>query len=164
MNIVVKRFYEQWKDAAGWTTKYLNWLNDEELAFEVAPGRNHGIWILGHLIQSEDDLARYLGRGDCQFPEYEKLFSMKSKLLPISEYPPAAVLREHWLTALKRNDAILQTMTDEEWDQPHSFMNSTSEDDFYGTKGSCIFHWTMHMMYHNGQLAILLANCGKAKY
>lgn len=161
---VTKRFHETWSSMISWASGYLNALNDEELMLPVAPGRNHGIWILGHLIESEDELSKYLGKGDMLYPEMEEQFGMKSKLLAPFDYPSAQELRERWKAVVAKNDRMFSSVVDEEWDDPHALVVGDPKEDFYGTKGRCIHLWILHQMYHTGQLAILLSSLGKSKY
>ena len=73
-NLIARQFHEQWKTTASWITGHLDSFTDDELALEIAPGKNHGVWILGHLIESEDDLSKYIGKGEMIFPHYEEIF------------------------------------------------------------------------------------------
>jgi hypothetical protein len=162
-NPVSHYFLQQWRVMAGWTSGTINALNDEDLREELSPGKNHGVWILGHLIESEDELSVFLGKEPFLFPEYETLFGQGSKLLPVGDYPSAVILREQWKAVLAKNERILSQMTDAEWDEPHARLKE-GEDDFFKTKGRCIGIWNLHQNYHNGQLASLLARAGKSKY
>jgi len=58
-------YFDFWKSMVRWVNMYLN--------------KNHGVWILGHLIASEDDLSEYLGKGPMAFPNYQTLFKQSSK-------------------------------------------------------------------------------------
>jgi hypothetical protein len=94
--IISRQFYEQWKITSGWISENLDDLSDDDLKHELAPGKNHGVWILGHLIQCEDELSKFLGLGDYIYPENEQLFSQNSKLLPVESYPELKTLRIQW--------------------------------------------------------------------
>ncbi len=163
-NPVAFRFYELWQNMISWASGYIDRLADEDFTSELAPGRNHGVWVLGHLIESEDELSKFLGKGEMLFPEYEETFGMKSKLLPPSEYAPVATLREQWKQVVAKNDAMFRNLKDAEWDEPHALVKGNVKDDFYGTKGRCVYLWNLHQMYHVGQLALLFAKHGKAVY
>ena len=161
-NPITERFYKQWKIYTSWITGNLNALSDEELKVELVPGKNHGVWILGHLIESEDDLSKYLGKGDMLFPEYEQIFGQGSTLMPLDKYPSVSTLREQWKQVLEKNDKILSQFKDEEWEQKQALYKE-GEDNFFTTKGSCIMIWNLHQAYHHGQLAVLLSKAGKTR-
>lgn len=163
-NITVKALHEQWKIMAGWISGNLKSLTDDEIKVSLAPGKNHGVWILGHLIQSEDELSIFLGRGPYLYPENEQLFSQGSKLQDVGSYPPVEILRKQWENVKSKNDSLLSGIRDEELNEPHcgSLPDSFEGEDFFRTKGRCIMIWNLHQMYHNGQLAVLLSMAGKA--
>ncbi len=163
-NPVTYRFFLQWKDMIQWGSNYLNLLTDDDLLLPIAPGRNHALWVLGHLIESEDELSKYLGHGEMRFPEYETLFGMNSQLLTPDQYPSPKQLREQWVKVIHKNTRLFHAIRDAEWDEPHALIKGKPEDDFYGWKGRCIHLWIIHSHYHFGQIAILLATLKKSKY
>jgi hypothetical protein len=154
--------HEQWKISSGWISNIINSLTDDELKMEIIAGKNHGVWIIGHLIESEDDLSKYLGKEPMIYPEYEEMFGQGSKLKSPEEYPPAAQLREEWKKVVEKNNKLILTVSDEEWNEPHCL--DSGPDDFFQTKGRCIMIWILHQMYHAGQLAMILSKAGKADF
>src|SRR5262245_58268480 len=88
--------YKQRKIMIRWLSDIINALSDDDLKMSIAPGKNHGVWILGHLVQSEDELSTFLGKGEMIYPHYNDLFGQKSKLKPAEQYPPVSELREQW--------------------------------------------------------------------
>ena len=87
-NILSKQFQRQYEMMNEWIKGIIDPLSEDDLKMEVTPGKNHGVWLLGHLIVSEDDFSEYMGKGKAIFPEYINLFGQGSKLLPPGEYPP----------------------------------------------------------------------------
>jgi hypothetical protein len=156
MQIISSEFYKQWKLNSDWITNNLKALSDDDLKNPLSSGKNHGIWILGHLISSEDELCKYLGKGELMFPEYIEMFGQGSSLETYDNYPDAAILRNNWNLILERNDKIIKEINDEEWNEPHS--GEIGETDFFKTKGRCLFIWNLHQAFHNGQLTILISN------
>jgi uncharacterized damage-inducible protein DinB len=154
-NLKSNEFYKQWQIVSRWISETLNSLTDEDLKKTISPGRNHGVWILGHLIQSEDELSKYLGKGEYIFPENERLFGQKNKPGPVSTYPDVPELRKQWETVKAKNDKIISEITDAEWDEPHALIEGSIEDDYFKTKGGCIMNWIVHQTYHIGQLVLL---------
>ena len=60
VKMVLDRWYAQIKN----TDDTLNSISDEQLQREVAPGKNRGIYLLGHLIAVHDDMLPILNFGD----------------------------------------------------------------------------------------------------
>lgn len=52
--IIVKMVMDRWNASIENCNKLLNAVNDEQLQREVAPGKNRGIYLLGHLIAVHD--------------------------------------------------------------------------------------------------------------
>ena len=67
---VVNAYLEQFDIMVGWIDQYLNSISDEDLKSEIAPGKNTGVWTLGHLIASMDDIGLYLGSEDKGYKDY----------------------------------------------------------------------------------------------
>lgn len=147
----------------GWINDSLNSLSDEDLKLELSEGKNHGIWILGHLIASDDDLSEFLGKGGMLFPEYQEMFGQRSKLMPPENYPDAVLLRKHWDEVSKKNLKIYSELKDKELDEHHALINDI-ERDYFKTKARVIMAWLIHQAYHEGQLAMLVSKAGKSKY
>jgi hypothetical protein len=94
--------FEQWKIMTNWTSGNIKSLSDEDLTRSLGEGKNHGIWILGHLIESEDELSMFVGKGPMLFPHYEKMFGQGTVLLPVHNYPSAEQLRKQWSEVIEK--------------------------------------------------------------
>ena len=57
---IINSYLEQFSIMEGWINQHLNSLSDDDLKNEIAPERNTGVWTLGHLIASIDDIGLYL--------------------------------------------------------------------------------------------------------
>ncbi len=156
--------FHVWQLTTSWINGNLKILSNEDLIESIIPGKNHGVWILGHLIESEDELSTFLGKGSMLFPSYLELFGQGSKLQPVDLYPSLEELRSHWKNVVSKNETILKEMKDTELEEPHCQRSENDPNDFFQTKGRCIAIWSLHQMYHNGQLAILISKAGKMKY
>lgn len=157
-NPISHTIYEQWLLVTNWITSILNKLTNEDLKKSLTPNTNHGVWILGHLIESEDELTVYLGIADFLFPNYLKLFGQGSSLLPPELYPEISILRLQWQQVVEKNKTILLQMTDNEWNEPHVKIDLyDSVNDFFKTKGRCFSIWNVHQAYHAGQLGLFLS-------
>lgn len=154
---------EQYKNMASWVNMNLKKMSDDDLKNEIAPGLNHGVWLLGHLIVSDDDLSLYFGKGPMLYPEYLETFGHGSVLKPVSEYPPISLLRKQWDEIIEKNVKIYSELTDEELSEPHAMIEGKIEDDYFKTKESCAINWLNHQMYEAGMLAIIYISTGKKK-
>jgi hypothetical protein len=158
-----KLIHSQYKTMVSWVNMYLKRLSDDDLKREIAPGKNHGVWLLGHLIASDDDLSLYFGKGTMLYPDYSDIFGQGSVLKPLAEYPPVSLLREQWKNVTDKNIKIYAELHDEELNEPHAMIKGKVEDDFFKTKENCSINWLLHQMYHAGQLGVLYAMTGKEK-
>ncbi|MEO6355446.1 MAG: DinB family protein, partial [Ferruginibacter sp.] len=52
--LIIKMILDSWNLQISKTGDLINSLTDEQLMQEVAPGRNRGIYLLGHLIAVHD--------------------------------------------------------------------------------------------------------------
>ena len=154
------QFQESYKAMRGWVDMYLDELSDDELRSDIMPGKNHGVWVLGHLVASDDTLSEYLGYGPQLFPETQ-VYSQGSKLMPVENCKPTNVLRGQWKQVCEKNEQVYRQLIDEELDQPHLMISGNPEEDFFKTKQGVIIYWTLHQAHHAGQLALLLAKFGR---
>jgi DinB superfamily len=151
---------EQYHFMLTWINMYLNALTDEELRSEIVPGKNHGVWILGHLVASDDTLSEYIGCGPTLFPDTQ-LFSQGNTLLPVDECKSPTILRVEWKHVCEKNEAIYNALTDTELDQPHALLQGNPDEDYFKTKQGVLLNWPLHQAHHAGQLALLLAKFGR---
>lgn len=153
-NPVSKLLAKQYIDSAGWADWIISSLSEDDLKKEIAPGRNHGIWLLGHLITCEDDFALFMGKGEITYPAYHDMFAEETKPLPFENYPPVSEMREKWKEMLKKNKKIYDELRDEELHEAQAQLKG--ENDFCKTKEDVAVHWQLHLMYHTGQLGMLV--------
>ncbi len=161
-NPVSEHLLMQWK----WMLQWMDWvfqeLSDEDFKEAVFDGGNTGIWILGHLIVSDDDLSLYFGKGTYLYPEYIDLFKSGTKPKPASEYPSIPELKEAWKRVCDKNEALYKEMNDEELNEPHALFKD-GENNFVKTKGETASVWQLHQLYHAGQLGVLASRIKKQK-
>ncbi len=63
-----------WESTIKRTDTLFKSLDDETLSKEIAPGRNRGLYLLGHLTAVHDAMPVILGLGERKYPELEKPF------------------------------------------------------------------------------------------
>ncbi len=162
-NNTSQKFAQQYEMVTEWINWLLKDLTDDDLMTELAPGKNHGIWILGHLIASDDDFSLFMGTGDPVYPEIQELFGQGSKLQPPDKYPDAKNLREKWDSICVKNRKIYSDLKDEDFEMPHAMVRNY-DTDYFKTKARVIMAWQIHQAYHAGQLALIASLCGKSRY
>ena len=131
-------------------------LTDEQMLQEIAPGRNRGIYLLGHLTAVHDDMSDILGLGEKRHPGLEAVFLTKPDDRSNRDMPSVPVLRQYWSEVNARLADHFPTMTPAQWFAPHRRM---SADDFarepHRNKLSVLLNRTAHLAYHHGQLVLL---------
>lgn len=151
----VKMVLDRWYGSIKNWNNHLDSLTDEQLQKEIAPGKNRGIYLLGHLIAVHDDMLILLDMGEKLYPELNEAF-IKSPDKATSQIPSAKELRSFWA----RQNEILQqkfdSLSTEEWFEKHT---AVSAEDFanepHRNKLNIIITRTSHLQYHTGQLVLL---------
>ena len=146
---------DQWNNQIKRATKLFEDLTDDQLQQEVAPGRNTGVYLLGHLAAVHDGMLPLLNFGERLHPELENIFLTNPDKSAL-EKPAISLLRKYW----KEVDAALSShfskLTTDEWYQKH---NAISEEDFKKEPNrnrlNVLLNRTGHVAYHLGQLAFL---------
>jgi DinB superfamily len=129
--------------------------SEAQFMSEIAPGRNRGIYLLGHLISVHDRILPVLGLGNELYPQLEKPF-LSSPDKSGLEFPSLKELLEYWTEVNQKLADGFKGMTDDQWFQRHS---SVSAEDFakepHRNKLNIILNRTDHMAYHLGQLRLI---------
>ena len=154
--LFIKMVLSNWELQIGRMNNLLSKLSDEELSAQTAPGRNTGVYLLGHLAAVSDGLFTFLGVGERLNPAMDDIFLRKPDNSGI-EKPSIVELKEYWnkVNALLA-DKIGQIQPDV-WFTRHT---AVSEEDFvkepHRNKLNIIINRTNHLSYHLGQLAYLV--------
>ena len=153
--LFVKLVLDSWNSHISRTDSLFNTLTDEQLQNEVAPGRNRGIYLLGHLAAVHDRMVPLLGFGKTQFPQLEAPF-ITSPDKTVKDIPSAAELRGHWKEANATLDKHFKSLQPGDWFLKHT---SVSEEDFakepHRNRLNIIISRTNHLANHLGQLLLL---------
>lgn len=153
--VFIKMALSAWDTYNARVNKLIDTVSDEQLIAETAPGRNSGIYLLGHLIAVSDGLFPILGFGERLYPQLDKIFLENPDRSGL-EMPSISELKEYWNKVnAKLTDHIIQMPADE-WFTRH---NNVSEADFanepHRNKLNIIINRTNHTSYHLGQLVYL---------
>jgi hypothetical protein len=130
-------------------------LTDDQLMNEIAPGRNRGIYLLGHLVAVHDSMCDILELGEKKYDFLGNIFLSNPDKAGIG-MPELATLRHYWTETNNRLAGHFQTLTPEEWFEKH---HNISAEDFlnepHRNKLNVLISRTNHLAYHSGQLILL---------
>lgn len=152
--LFVKITLDTWNARVDAANKLIDSLSDEDLMKEVSPGRNCGIYLIGHLALVNDKMLPLLDFEKQQYAAFDDAFLNKPD--KSMELPSAKEVRAMW----KNSNAILSAhfakLTPDQWFERHT---SVSAEDFIKepnrNKINVVLGRTNHMQYHVGQIALL---------
>lgn len=152
---LLKMIFDRWNASIKSCDTLLNSLTDEQLQREIAPGKNRGTYILGHLIAVHDDMIELLDMGQKLYPEYRQPF-IDSPDKAHEQLPSSKELRERWSIQCEVLKQKFDSLNPENWFGKHT---AVSDEDFsiepHRNKLNIILTRTTHLAYHTGQLALL---------
>lgn len=151
----IKMVLDAWHTQVKQTDDLFNLLSDEQLMNEVAPGKNRGIYLLGHLTAVHDRMLPLLELGDHRYPNLYKTF-VDSADKTENNLPSTEDLRNYWKEVNNVLSEKFSKLSIEEWFQKH---NAVSEVDFakepHRNKLNVVINRTNHLANHLGQLLLL---------
>ena len=100
-------------------TAIFNGLTDEELFTEIAPGKNRGVYLLGHLTAVNDMMLPLLGFGNREFPQLDKAF-ISNPDRTIKDLPPVQELRAQWTAGNELLNRHFNSLTPDQWLERHT--------------------------------------------
>ncbi len=127
---------------------------DQEYLKEVAPGRNRAIYLLGHLIATNDAMIPLFGLGEKLFPEVEVFSGNPDRSFEINA--SVQELKTKWESLNTVLTTHFSKMTINDWLEKHT---AVSTEDFakdpLRNKLNVLLSRTNHQSYHLGQLNLL---------
>ncbi|MDB5232581.1 MAG: hypothetical protein JWN76_3386 [Chitinophagaceae bacterium] len=152
---VLKMIFDRWDGSIKNCDAILSSLSDEQLQKEIAPGKNRGIYLLGHLIAVHDDMLTLLDMGNKLYPELRKHF-IDCPDKAVAEIPSAKELRAYWSKQCEVLKQKFESLQPGQWLEKHT---AVSAEDFarepHRNKLNIIITRTSHLQYHVGQLVLL---------
>jgi hypothetical protein len=153
--VLTKTALSAWQTQIDRTTKFLNELSDEQWMKEIAPGRNRGIYLAGHLAAVHDALPEILGLGKRAHPELQPMF-LEAPDKSIEKTPTVGELRGIWMQVHDRLKKEFADMPAASWFSRHESMTDADfEKEPSRNKLSVLLNRTGHLAYHFGQLRLL---------
>lgn len=153
--VFVKMALSAWETYLQRTDKLFNSLTDQELLLEVSPGKNRGIYLLGHLTAVNDKIISIFGLGERLYQHLDAAFVDKPDKSGL-EMPAISELRSYWADLNNVLANYFSGMTAAEWFQRHQLM--TDEDlikEPQRNKLSVLMNRTNHLAWHYGQLLLI---------
>ncbi len=157
-SIFVKMVLAAWQTQNTRVNELLATLNDEQLSAETAPGRNTGIYLLGHLAAVNDNLFSLLDLGERLHPELDEIF-LDSPDKSGKKMPSIDELKKYWTDINAKLTNTFNNMKPAEWFMRHT---AVSEEDFlkepHRNRLNVLITRSIHQGYHLGQMAYLKNN------
>ncbi len=155
MDIVVKIILDNWFNTVNQADKLLDSLSDEQLMKDVAPGRNSGIYLLGHLTAVHDHMLPLLGFEEREYPGFLDVF-IKNPDKSGQQMPSLSSLRAAWSTTNAKLEKHFRSLEPADWLMKHT---SVSAEDFakepHRNRLNVVLSRTTHLSNHLGQLLLL---------
>lgn len=153
--LAIKMIIAEWQKQNARLDKLLETLSDEQMSGETAPGRNSGVYLVGHLAAVNDAMLPLLGFGEKLHPELANIFLTNPDKSSLAK-PPLSTLKTYWKEINTKLEEHISKLSPEEWFTRHT---AVSEEDFAKepnrNKLNIIINRTNHQSYHLGQLAYL---------
>ncbi|MBS1917087.1 MAG: DinB family protein [Bacteroidetes bacterium] len=153
--LMIKSATDSWFQQISRTDKLIDSLTDEQLESEIAPGKNRGVYLLGHLTTVHDRMLPLLNFGNQLYPQLENIF-LTHPDKAIIDIPLTSDLRKYWNTVNEALASHINALQPEEWLHKHS---AVSEEDFkkepHRNRLNVLLNRTNHVAYHLGQIVFL---------
>ena len=154
-DLFIKMALDAWNVQIDRTNKLFNSLSDEQLHQEVSPGRNSGVYLLGHLTAVHDAILPLLSLGERLHPELDETFVKNPDKSGLPK-PLTSALRDYWNEVNKKLLSGFNELNTSEWFQKH---NAVSDADFqkepHRNRLNVVLNRTSHLANHLGQLTFL---------
>ncbi len=151
--ILVDMTLKAWNLQIARAGKFFDSQTDENLQKEIAPGRNRVVYLMGHLVASNESMMTLFGFGPRVYSSYDEVFLKNpDKALPT---PDVAQLRKAWKETHETLFRNFEHMTVNDWLGRHTAM--TDEDlakEPTRNKLSVLINRTNHVAYHLGQIML----------
>ncbi len=99
--LFIKMVMTEWDKQNNNFNRLLSSLTDAQLSKEIAPGKNTGVYLVGHLVAVSDGMLPLLDFGERLFPQLENIFIKNPDKAGLQK-PSVAKLKEN-LEAVNTN-------------------------------------------------------------
>lgn len=155
LELLIKIVRNNWDIQVSRATALISQLDHEKIYSEVSPGKNRGIYILGHLVAYHDLMPEILGLGKRTLPFlYEPFLKNPDTIgVPVPDYDE---LKLYFKQVHDRLSEQFDSLSPDEWFKRHEAMTDEDfEKDPSRNKLNVLLNRTNHFAYHLGQLRLL---------
>jgi hypothetical protein len=149
--MMVMMVFDGWNALMKDFNTVLDSVTDDQLEKQIAPNKNRGIYVLGHMVAVHDDMLPILGFGEKLYPEINQVFKSSDK--EATRIPSAKELRQYWKQVNEVLSQGADALSADQWLEKH---NSVSAEDFatqpHRNKLNVMMTRTFHLSYHLGQM------------
>jgi hypothetical protein len=127
-------------------------MSDAATTFPTPNGGCHPLWVLGHLTIVEGMIPAVLFGDKNPVAEWQKHFGENSE--PVGNagaYPPFAEVREKYVELRERNLKLLESLTEEDLDNPTKAPPTGREHEF-ATYGRSFLVLALHQLMHRSHV------------
>ncbi|MCW3108655.1 MAG: hypothetical protein JWQ09_3161, partial [Segetibacter sp.] len=93
--VFVQMALQAWNTQINRTGQLFNRMEEEQLLKEIAPGKNRGIYIIGHLIAIHDAVNEILGLGGRAYAGLDAIFVQNPDKAGF-DVPSIEMLKQYW--------------------------------------------------------------------
>jgi hypothetical protein len=153
--VFIKMALQSWQTQVDRATRFINDKTDEQLLQEIAPSKNRGVYLVGHLAAIHDAMPEILGLGKKAYPGLQVIF-VEAPDRAIEKIPSVSELRQIWTAVHERLKNEFAKMPADEWFRRHESMTDADFDkEPTRNKMNVLLNRTNHLSYHFGQLRLL---------
>jgi len=154
-NVFIKMALLSWQTQVDRATRFINDQTDAQLLQEIAPSKNRGIYLVGHLAAIHDAMPEILGLGKKAYPGLHAIF-VEAPDRSVEKIPSVSDLRQIWTAVHERLKNEFAKMPADDWFRRHESMSDADfEKDPTRNKMNVLLNRTNHLSYHFGQLRLL---------
>ncbi|MHA4844751.1 DinB family protein [Flavitalea antarctica] len=132
-----------------------NYLSAEQLQSEIAPDRNRGVYLLGHLTAVHDTMLPLLNLNERLYPLLDNIF-IENPDKSFAMMPSTHDLKFYWNQVNETLAAKFTRLEPSDWLKKHNEVNA---EDFkkepHRNRLNVLINRTNHLSYHLGQLTLL---------
>lgn len=154
-NLLITTSIRNWDEQNKRLSSLVNTLNDDQLENQIAPGRNSGTYLLGHLAAINYNMIILFGLGENPHSDLDTIFLVNADRAITHNYTTDG-LKKLVFNSIYLFEEKSKALTEEDWFDRH--MNVSTEEfqlQPHRNKINVLIDRTLHLAYHLGQLSLL---------